>query len=587
MSKADSPLTLLLVNVANHGVVRELQIPAKVEAELAELKPVTLFMTADGSYVGASANLRGGKGIVVVWKTEARDPIRTIDIEKRPAELTALALTPDGSHVAVGHADGRIVVYPLPGGKGVELPGASRTRIHSLAFRNERPGGLCGPHAGDAGGSVIIWDLDNRVPRSFCHGSPHGVHAVAFSPDMMILASGGRGSLKLWDVATGRLLLNISGYDWTTGIAFSHDGKRLAVSGMRWYGEGGVTIWKLDHSRGIQTLYGLVGQVRKVHFSRDGQLLAALSDDWQLAIWNLKNSRLLHVFDTPRGKYADNAALLFMEGKRFAFCAGRQAKLWDLDAGKELGSWELPIGFVDHLAYHATENKLLLFRVETKETNVPPYDTNFENYPRICRIRELGEKGEIRRIKEIEDFNHKVYAAIAAPDASVFVVDGDRGPEGKGRTIKAFDCLTGQEKWSLASTRKRDHALLTLDPTGKRLVMLPDDSSDATLIEMGSTKDFRGAGKFVRSLHSAPLCLDSKDRYWGTFASKPPPGFELYSMDSQFPVVTLGIDNPPSSIVPEFNRSGTHVAWGNADGTVSLCDIQKVRERLGKVGLDW
>jgi hypothetical protein len=42
-----------------------------------------------------------------------------------------------------------------------------------------------------------------------------------------------------------------------------------------------------------------------------------------------------------------------------------------------------------------------------------------------------------------------------------------------------------------------------------------------------------------------------------------------------------------SSLVCPFSADGSHLAWGNVDGTVTVCDIQRVRQRLAEVGLGW
>jgi len=124
--------------------------------------------------------------------------------------------------------------------------------------------------------SLIIWDVGAKIPRSHCHGSVFDVYAVAFSPDGSTLASAGRTEPKLWDVATGRLLLSFPREgNVSTGLALFSDGRKLAITNSNLFGHlGRVDVWELDKGRGIQTLRGLVGQIAQVRLSQDGRYLA-------------------------------------------------------------------------------------------------------------------------------------------------------------------------------------------------------------------------------------------------------------------------------------------------------------------------
>jgi len=52
------------------------------------------------------------------------------------------------------------------------------------------------------------------------------------------------------------------------------------------------------------------------------------------------------------------------------------------------------------------------------------------------------------------------------------------------------------------------------------------------------------------------------------------------------PVIGLGIDTRPN-YRPASSRDGRFIAWGNADGSVTVCDLPRIRERLRTIDLGW
>src|SRR5207247_6854566 len=134
----------------------------------------------------------------------------------------------------------------------------------------------------EAGGTVSIWNIERRLAVAYCHTRNLHLYAVAFSPDGMIVAAAGRGPPVLCHAATGQVLLALQVGDWVRGLAFSPDGRKLAVSNLSPAGGGLVTVWELEHGRGTELLGGLSGAARKLCLSRDGKRLAALAQNWEV-----------------------------------------------------------------------------------------------------------------------------------------------------------------------------------------------------------------------------------------------------------------------------------------------------------------
>ena len=135
--------------------------------------------------------------------------------------------------------------------------------------------------------------------------------ALTFSPDGRTLASDGPdATVKLWDVATGRLLRTLAGHRSTvTCLAFSPDGATLAA-GSR---DATILLWDVATGRPQGRLVGHDGPIRGVAFRGDGKILASGGDDATTRLWDLatgqERCRLISFPDggwvvaTPDGRF--------------------------------------------------------------------------------------------------------------------------------------------------------------------------------------------------------------------------------------------------------------------------------------------
>ncbi len=572
---------LALIDLSTGRDVSRLAMPPAKELRFS----APLAVTADGTSLAAAAvKPNGDPAGVLLWNVAQRDWLPVLPF----GHASGLAFSPDGTLLAAGDADGNIAVWSVRTGRALVSLQASRNAVLCLAFSRDRrraaipsdaeaDGWLLA--AGDEGSTVTIWDLTRQIPRSYCRGNGYDVRAVAFSPDGVTLACAGHSEVRIWDAATGQLLLMPRAFCGDTrGLAFSPDGRRLAVGG-----EAGapVAVFELTAGRGVAHLRGLACPISKTSFSPDGRYLAALAHNWELGLWDLRSGFLLHVWEVPRGLFADNAALAFSpDGRQLAFSAGREAVAWDVASGSELRRWELYEGFVDQLAY-AGPDRLLSLRVETQDGRLGPYsNAHPAQHPRVCRLRELPEQGPPRVIKEITDFNLHVFCSTAAPAGEYFVIEGLSGSPGQvRRLLKGYDA-TGRKLATLPTLRPAASAsgLNFCDPTGNLLAVYNNLESveEITLFEMPACRE-------VGKLAACPLGLSPGGAYFAVSGG----GLLLFRRGDATPIVVFDEGQSLPVVRLQFDAVGDQLAWGRQDGTVVVADLPQVQRRLAELRLGW
>lgn len=588
--------TIQLWNVATQQKLQEIAMKDALPAIDSQLTYERAIFSADGSSVVVVASKRDDTGKVIqsaITLFESTSGRRVRQIEQ-PA--TGVAVTPDGSLLAIGDDDGVITIWPMPEGEALaRLPGEP-LRIHGLAFgrsvKRAAPTQLATAltpwllASGDDGGTVTVWNLERRAPQAFCRGSNFAAYAVAFSPDGMTLASAGRRHPRLWDVATGELLLELDYLSNTmTDIAFSPDGKKLAVTGLPIHtGGAGVAVLELESSRGLRSLRGLSGEIVLYCATPDCKSIAALSNNWQAAVWSDGGDKLRHKFEVPKGPHSDNLALaLSPDGQRFVCAAGDEARMWNVETGQLMESWKLPPGLANKVAFHSS-GKLLLLRSETKDAKrYPTLGANPRDYPRVCRIRELQSAHTVRLIKEIEDHNWHVFETGVAPNGDYFVVSGlSAAAKALQRSMKAYDGLTGDRLWTMDEAKADGGHSFTFDPSGKVMAFFHHGTNPRvySLVEMPSRKLIETRSEF-------PLALGPGTREWIEFQDEPHSGIGLCRPGSKDPIVRLGIDHKISGQGMTFSTDGSRVVWGNNNGTVTVADLPEINRRLSSIGLGW
>jgi WD40 repeat protein len=212
------------------------------------------------------------------------------------AAARAVAFCPDGRRALSASEDGTAIVWDLGMGKAVHTLAGHNGPLRAVAVSPDGRFALVGSD-GRRQSSLTLWDLttgkkvraldDNAAFRTHNNGVrtiaflPGGTHAITAGYDHVV---------KRWNLAEAAdepPIPVVGGTTLVISVALSPDGKAILVGSD----DGSLKLYDLESGRELRSFYGCTQAVRSAAISADNRLVLAGSLDNQLRLWAMTGTR--------------------------------------------------------------------------------------------------------------------------------------------------------------------------------------------------------------------------------------------------------------------------------------------------------
>ena len=233
---------------------------------------------------------------VKVWDVASGRPRYTLST---PDWAYSVAISPSGEILAAGTrvtrdaktVQGQLILWDLHSGEHIQSVDANDDWVTSVAFSPDgqmlATAAGCPDRSPSLDQSVQLWDVRSGRPREkrVLKGHTDAVMTVVFAPDSKTLASAGRdGSLRLWDVATGKLLRTIpDGIYYPNGLVYSPDGRSVIKASD--HDNRAIRFWDVETGTLRFTLPAHDETIWSVAISGEGRILATCAIDDTVRLW--------------------------------------------------------------------------------------------------------------------------------------------------------------------------------------------------------------------------------------------------------------------------------------------------------------
>jgi WD40 repeat protein len=262
---------------------------------------------------------------VRIWELRSESAASKV-IKGHAAAVQAVSFSPDGKLLASGSLDLSVRIWDADTGKSFRTLKGHKKPVSDIAYAPD--GQMLASASYD--NTVRIWDIRSGATMFILKHDPldeRGVRAVAFAPDGRTLASAHEGTARIWDAATGELILRDDYADIVVDISFAPDGQTLALA-LLLCGE--IRVMCTQTCTQKLTFEG--AHACAVAFAPDGQSLASAA--WREGIIRTWTTEPTDVAPKPVRGHAQAVIDIARapNGQRIATLDGLTVCVWDISS---------------------------------------------------------------------------------------------------------------------------------------------------------------------------------------------------------------------------------------------------------------
>ena len=306
--------------------------PTKIDVFPSGAKAAALALSPDGSQL--AVGFSNGS----VWICETATGKRLDSLAMRRSSLLMLRFSGDGQKLIAADAKGFVQQWVRGDGKWIGGRSFDMETSDTFYGASQRDDSLVAfPKAGSPQGSVGVWAIGegrrwrsfpvpNSTIRSAALDASRKWLAVAYEPGAPDVIE-----LEVWNVDDNKIVLNKTfelGSSYPNGMAFSGDSRRLVLGFDQ-----GLIVYDTSDFRQITLKRS--DAVKAVTFSPNNQYLVGVENRGQITMWNAATDREVATLFNWRKSESGECLTFSRDGSALAESNGGSVRVWNLVSAPE------------------------------------------------------------------------------------------------------------------------------------------------------------------------------------------------------------------------------------------------------------